>query len=188
MSNLRFQFRGDNIGDKLRSRALLEKGRIADAARLAMNEARKRIIIAGREDIKKGGKFGPRWLASLGAEISPPAERTSSLILRIFHTIPYAHVFEYSAKIFGKPLLWIPLPWNPFKVRAKEFPGKLFRVDREGKNPLLMTKTGATASAMYVGVKSVFLRRRFHLRPIIKRVAKQMPFLFKKAKRITKAK
>jgi hypothetical protein len=183
-TGLRFKLGGDKIGDTIRLRYQQQQLRIADAARHAMNEARDRIITAGREDIKRGGKFGARWTTGLQGTVEPQGVRTSNLTLSISQAVPYWRVFEYSARIFGKPLLWIPLPWNPIKVRAREFPGRLFRVNRKGKNPLLMQRQGKKAIALYVGVKSVFLKRRFHLRTIIARVSKQMPALFRKSKRL----
>lgn len=179
---LKFRLEGNRAATSIRTRAERRAGQVADAARLAMNEANRRILEAGRQDIQSGGNFGPRWTTGLQGRVTPEGVRTSNLTLAITQAVPYWRVFEYGAKILGRPLLWIPLPWNPTKVRAREFPGKLFRVNRRGKNPLLMT--GKPARAMYVGVKSVRLRRRFHLRQIIKRVSKQMPFLFRKAKRL----
>lgn len=162
-------------------------GKIADTSRLALGEAERRILVAGREDITKGGNFGQRWQRSLQGEITP-AGRTANLTLRIFHSIPYAYIFEYGGLIRGRPLLWIPLPWNTFKGRARDYPGRLFRVDRKGKkNPLLMASTGSgEAEAKYVGVKQVRQKRRFHLRPIIRRVAKTIPFLYRRAARLAK--
>jgi hypothetical protein len=135
-TGLRFKLGGDKIGDTIRLRYQQQQLRIADAARHAMNEARDRIITAGREDIKRGGKFGARWTTGLQGTVEPQGVRTSNLTLSISQAVPYWRVFEYSARIFGKPLLWIPLPWNPIKVRAREFPGRLFRVNRKGKEPV----------------------------------------------------
>lgn len=184
MAGLRLTLGGDKIGDTIRLRAKRQQERIADAARHSLNEARDRIIEAGRADIKAGGNFGSRWTQGLTGTVEPQGVRTSDLTLSIRQAVPYWRVFEFSARIMGKPLLWIPLPWNRLKVRARDFPGKLFRVNRKGKNPLLMQRQGKSAIALYVGVKFVFLKRRFHLRSIIKRVSKTMPALFRKAKRL----
>lgn len=185
MTFLQIKLAGDRIGDKVRINAQRQRARIAFAARKAMEEARDRIQVAGQDDMRAGGNFGsPRWQTSLHGVILPEGVQTSNLTLSIRHRVFFWKVFEYGATILGKPLLWIPLPWNPNKVSARDFPGKLFRVDRKGKNPLLMT--GKPAQAMYVGVKSVRLRRRFHLRPIIRRVAKQMPFIFRKWMRVAR--
>ena len=186
--SLKFQLFGKDVGTTLRRNMDLTYGRLADASRFAINDARTRILEAGRTDMSKGGNFGSaRWQQGLQADVTPAQSRVVNLILAVYHRVPFARIFEYGGTIKGRPLLWIPLPWNPNKVRARDFPGKLFRVDRAGKNPLLMTSTGSgKASAMYVGVKQVRLKRRFHLRPIIRRVAKQMPFLFKRAMRLAK--
>lgn len=185
MAFLKLRLVGTDVAAQTRIRAQRERARIAFAARRAMEEARDRIVVAGKEDMAAGGNFSSaRWQNSLHGVVEPEGTQTSNLTLSIRHRVFFWRVFEYSAKILGKPLLWIPLSWNPHKVSARDFPGKLFRVDRKGKNPLLMT--GKPAQAMYVGVKSVFLRRRFHLRPIIRRVAKQTPFLFKKWMRVAR--
>lgn len=181
---LRVFMEKQKLGDTVATRATKRYNRAADAARFALSDARDRIITAGRQDISSGGKFGARWVQGLQGNIQPANKRTINLVLTITQAVPYWKVFEFGTRIFGKPLLWIPLPWNPTKVRARDFPGKLFRVERKGKNPLLMVKKGKTAQAMYVGVKSVKQKKRFHLRSIIKRVAKQIPALFRRANRI----
>lgn len=186
MAFIKIRLEGTNVRSQARINAERQRARVAFAARRAMEESRERIVSAGKEDMLAGGNFGsPRWQSSLHGTIDPEGVQTSNLTLSIRHRVFFWRVFEYGAKILGQPLLWIPLPWNPNKVRARDFPGKLFRVDREGKNPLLMA--GKPAQAMYVGVKSVRLRRRFHLRPIIRRVAKQMPFIFKKWMRLARS-
>jgi hypothetical protein len=182
---LKLRLEGTDVRTQARINALRQRRRVAQAARRSMEEAGKRIVEAGKEDMLAGGNFGsPRWQTSLTAPILPQGVETSNLTLSVRHQVHFWRIFEYGGKILGRPLLWIPLPWNPAKVRARDFPGKLFRVNRRGKNPLLMT--GKPAQAMYVGVKSVFLRRRFHLRPIIRRVAKTMPALFRKWMRLAK--
>jgi hypothetical protein len=183
---LRVRFLGDKADVKIKRNLARNKDEVAVASRQALVEARRRILEAGRADIKKGGNFGLRWTNSLQGEITPREGKIINMILTIFHIIPYARIFEYGGVIKGKPLLWIPLPWSRFKGRARDFPGRLFRVDREGKNPLLMQNKGGVAEAKYVGVKQVRQKRRFHLRPIIRRVAKQIPFLYRRAARLAR--
>jgi hypothetical protein len=118
-------------------------------------------------DILSAGKFSARWPNALQAV--PEDDKDQSTIKVFFDSsIPYAHVHEFGAVIRGKPLLWIPLPWNAHKVRARDFPGQLFRVNRVGKHPLLMSKEGA----QYVGVEQVILRPRFHIRSIVANVVR----------------
>lgn len=170
------------MGKDFRERYALKAGRVADAARYALFEARARILEGGRADMKTGGNFGSdRWQKGLQGTITPEGVRTANLTLTIIHTTPFALIHEYGGVINGKPLLWIPLPWSSFKGRAKDYPGKLFRVDRKkkGKNPLLLTYTGGRP--VYVGVKSVKLKRRWHIRPIIRSVARQVPGLFQQS-------
>lgn len=187
MAFLKLKLEGTDVRTQMRINAERQRRRVAQAARRSMEEAGQRIVTAGKQDMLAGGNFAsPRWQTSLTAPVLPVGVETSNLTLSVRHAVPFWRIFEYSGRILGRPLLWIPLPWNKFKVRARDFPGKLFRVERHGKNPLLMT--GKPAQAMYVGVKSVFLRRRFHLRPIIRRVAKTMPALFRKWMRLAKVK
>jgi len=178
---LRIRLEGDKkVGTTIGTTALKRQRSVSVAAQAAMEEAKERILVAGREDMIAGGNFGsPRWQTSLQGNVSGSGGR---LILTISHRVFFWRVFEYGALIRPKTgdRLWIPLPWNPLKVWPRNYPGKLFRVRRKGKNDLLMGATGA----LYVGVKQVRLRRRFHLRPIIQRVSKQMPFLFRKWMRL----
>jgi hypothetical protein len=59
--------------------------------------------------------------------------------------VKFWRVFQNGAIIHGKPMLWIPLSFakDAQGIRAKDYPGKLFRVDRKGGlAPLLMTSSG----------------------------------------------
>lgn len=120
-------------------------------------------------DIMRAGKFSARWPAAFTVK-NTFAGFEAKMQTGFSNAIPYGHVHEFGAVIFGRPLLWIPLPWNPVKRRAREYPGPLFRVDRVGKNPLLISPQDKRPK--YVGVKSVTLRPRFHIRGIVANVVR----------------
>lgn len=179
---LRLTLGRDNksIGDKFRTRMKLRERAVTIAAKRTMEEAGEIITRQARADILGSGNFSARWPNSLRVVIDK-TRGPLNYVLRITSTIKYFFIHEFGGIIKGKPLLWIPLPWNRQKVRAREFSGKLFRVDRKGKNPLLMTPRGkGEAEAMYVGVKQVRLKRRFHLRDIVRNTARRLPALFRK--------
>lgn len=181
---LRFRLEGTDakVGDTLRRKFTDRQGRTTAAAVAAITEAKERILIAGRDDMRAGGNFGSqRWQTSLQGDIEGTGDR---LILSISHRVPFWRVFEFGATIrpTKQDRLWIPLRPELKGIWPRDFPGKLFRItSRKGKD-LLMNASGP----QYVGVLQVRLKRRFHLRPIIRRVAKQMPFLFKKWMRLSR--
>lgn len=178
---LKITFNGKRAGKQFRVNMNRQYGIIADASRATINDAKDYVRTKGEADIDKAGKFGPRWHRSLQTVIYPARGRTVNIAMDVFHRIPYAWVHEKGATIRGKPLLWIPLPWANTKLRARDYAAtreKLFRVDREGKNPLLLGYT--SKQPLYVGVESVRLKKRFHLRQIIGEAAKKVPGWYKR--------
>lgn len=147
------------------------------SVRATMVEVGKIVRRRVTADIYRAGNFSQRWPTAFVIDNS--FKKTNAIMRTGFSpAIPYAHVHEFGATIRGRPLLWIPLPWNPSKVRARNFPGQLFRVERAGRNPLLFSK--ADKQAKYVGVAQVRLRPRFHIRSIVANVVRtQLAKLFK---------
>lgn len=147
------------------------------AAQGAARQCSNSIIQRGREDIKAGGNFGSaRWQQGLQAKVS--FQSRSDIVIRIVHAVFYWKVFEYGAVIKGRPLLWIPLDFasDAKGVMARDYPGQLFRVDRKGKAPLLMSPDG---SAKYFGKESVKIPKKFHLRAICQDEATKLPVYYK---------
>lgn len=181
---VRVQFNGRTIARRLDKRMQGHIKEVARKYRYALEKAEAEIKKRGVADIKKAGNFGPRWIKSFTTQITPRTGVVTQLVLNVFHKIPYAGVHEFGAVIRGKPLLWIPLPWTRIKVRAKVWAarfGGLFRVDRKRGNPLLLSiKSG---EPKYVGVKSVRLRQRFHVRKIVREVADLIPRYYRSAPR-----
>lgn len=170
---------GAQLGPQFKAGVQRFKGKATAAIQQAAKAAAADIEAEGRKDIASGGNFtSARWQDGFAAKVS--YQSASNLSIRVTHSVPYWVVFEEGRVINGKPLLWIPLSFGQSGgVRARDFPGKLFRVDRAGKNPLLMNENGA----QYVGVSSVTLRRRWHLRDIVKRIARNMRHYYKEAMR-----
>jgi hypothetical protein len=125
----------------------------------------------GDVDISKAGKFSARWPAAF--VVDPQSQGPQATIKVGFNnSIPYAAIHEFGGTIRGKPLLWIPLSFAhvPKDTPARSFPGGLFGVVRPGKNPLLFSAT--SKEPKYVGVLSVTLRARFHIRSIVANVVR----------------
>lgn len=166
------QFKAGVQRFKERSTASIQK-----AARLAAAD----IEQLGRANIRAGGNFGSaRWQEGFQAKVSFQSQ--TNISIRVTHSVRYWKVFEEGRVIHGKPLLWIPLSFSEaghLGVRARDFPGKLFRVDRKGKAPLLMSDNGPE----YFGKESVRIPRKWHLRDIVKRVARNMRKYYKEASR-----
>lgn len=175
-----FSLEGTDFEKQFRAQVTRNKRRVADAMRGAVNRAREEIDKEWDKDVDQAGNFSQRWKDALQFEINPRRGRTHRLSLTIkIVGIPYWRIHEYGGTIFPRNasgLLWIPLPWTGItKMWAGEYGRRygLFRVDREGKNPLLFSMRDKEAK--YVGVESVTLRKRFHLRRIIRRAAANMP-------------
>jgi hypothetical protein len=170
---------GAQLGPQFRAGVQRFKGRATVAIQQAARAAAADIEAEGRRNIADGGNFtSARWQDGFAAKVS--YQSSTDLSIRVTHSVPYWVVFEEGRVIQGKPLLWIPLTFGNAKgVRARDYPGPLFRVNRKGKNPLLMDVHGP----QYVGVSSVTLRRRWHLRDIVKRIARNMRQYYKEAMR-----
>lgn len=191
MTTLRLYFQGERAGPLLKRAVTRQGDQVRSAARETAREAAAEVVKRGRADIASApGNWGPRWPAGLHATVS---EGGGNIRIAIFHDIPYYNVFERGALIRGKPLLWIPLsfatdvtrgqwsPHGPTAIRARDYPGRLFRVDRKnGKAPLLMTKPiGGPAQAKYFGKESVTIPKKFHVRQIAQQVARSMKDMYR---------
>lgn len=180
MPGIKFTFDGgDKCGPLLKSRATKFNERRTLALQATAQKAKEDIETQGRANIRAGGDFGSaRWQEGFQAKIS--YQSRSDLRIRATHSVSYWRVFEYGAKIFGRPLLWIPLSFSAagkLKVRAKDFPGQLFRVDRKGKAPLLMNEQGP----QYFGKESVTIPKKWTLREIVRDVARNIKSYYQQA-------
>jgi hypothetical protein len=170
---------GDQLGPKFTFGVQRFRDRAIEAAQAAARRAAQEIEIEGRANIRAGGNFGSdRWQQGFRARVS--FQSRSDMSIRITHDVPYWVVFEEGRVIRGKPLLWIPLSFSTagrLKVRARNYPKPLFRVDRHGKAPLLLDDTGP----QYFGKEQVRIPRKWRLRSIVKTVARRMGTFYKEA-------
>lgn len=172
---------GDQLGPKFKNTVKRFGERQIKAAQDAANYAKNTIEERGRIDIAKGGNFtSARWQDGFKAKLS--YQSRSDINIRITHDVPYWRVFEEGRVIHGKPMLWIPLSFaaEALGKRARDFGGRLFRVDRPGKAPLLLTP-GKPARPMYFGKEFVTIPKKWHLRQIVRDVARNMPTYWRKA-------
>ena len=169
---------GDKLGRQFKSRAKKLSEKMIKATQAATYRAADEIERRGRADIKRGGNFGSdRWQDGFRAKVSYLTR--SDLNIRVTHEVKYWRVFEYGAVIYGKPMLWIPLDFatDAQGVRARDYPKQLFRVDRAGKAPLLLSDDGPK----YFGKEYVAIKPKWHLREIVRKVSYEMPRYYKEA-------
>jgi hypothetical protein len=192
-STLRLYFDGERAGPLFRRATERAGAKVRSATRATAVEAAFEIQERGRADILAApGNWGSRWAEGLKTSVT---EGGGSIRIATTHDIPYFNVFEHGAVIHGKPLLWIPLSfaddatkgmWSESGgtgIRARDYPGQLFRVDRkDGKAPLLMTpgSAGQPAQAKYFGKPEVTIPQKFHITDIIKDVARHMKDIYRK--------
>ena len=176
-----FKYEGAQLGPKFKAQVKRFSEKQVRAIQTASTQIAGDIEQLGRANIRAGGNFGSaRWQEGFRAKVS--FQSRTSITIRITHDVRYWRVFEEGRVIHGRPLLWIPLSFSTagqLKVRARDFPGKLFRVNRPGKAPLLLDDSGP----QYFGKEQVRIPRKWHLRDIVKRAAKSMNRRYKEALR-----
>ena len=170
---------GRTLGPKLVNNTKKFSERQTLAIQATARRAAEEIEDKGRADIRAGGNFGSaRWQEGFHAKVS--YQSRSNIRVRVTHDVKYWKVFEFGATIHGKPLLWIPLDFSTagsLKVRARDYPAPLFRVDRVGKAPLLLDKSGP----QYFGKESVRIPKKWHLRRIVGQVARKLGTYYRQA-------
>lgn len=173
MPGIKLKFdEGRQMGRKL----LVISKRFGEKQTLAVQAVARRaaeeIEVAGRQNIAAGGNFSSeRWQEGFQAKVS--YQSRADISVRATHNVPYWRVFEYGAKINGRPLLWIPLSFSQagsLKVRAKDYPAPLFRVDRKGKAPLLLDAHGP----QYFGKESVRIPKKWTLRQVVAQISRNL--------------
>lgn len=170
MKDLRITFPGLNIGAQIKAEMDTHRRRISANIYNAGKETAETIERKGRLDIARAGNFGARWIDGFKAHIEKStvigeSGRSRYLTITVTEEVPYWQVFETGATIYGRPLLWIPLSWTKLSIRARDYPGDLFRVDRKKGAPLLLDSK--TKEPKYFGIEQVTLKKRFHIRDIL---------------------
>lgn len=174
----------DQIGRQFKNTTTRFGERAILAAQAAAQKAAADLITEGKSDMAGSGNFSSdRWQNGLQALVS--FQSRSDINIRFTHKVPFWRVFEFGATIQGKPLLWIPLSFaeDAQGVRARDYSGDLFRVDRGGRAPLLMASMGKgqPAQAKYFGKESVTIPQKFHLRNVARSVASRLSSYYKDA-------
>lgn len=174
---LSFKLVGEPIVAQLSRNLKKHQQRIQRATGAAAIQLAETIVEKGRADIQSAGKFGPRWTTGLTYNITGKGNVRT---INIREAVPYWRVFQYGAVIQGRPLLWIPLSFatEAQGVRARDFPGRLFRVDRKsGGAPLLLSADDGQPK--YHGQEQVRIPKKFHLVEIAVAEAKTFGELYR---------
>jgi hypothetical protein len=148
--------------------------RIQKALDSATKNLADNIVQEARDDIASAGRFGTRWTQGFTADVDAQGQLVR--VITFHQAVPYWKVFQYGAVIRGKPLLWIPLEYKG--PSARDFPGRLFRVDRRGGGaPLLMSADDKQVK--YTGHEQVRIPKKFHLVEIIRAESKTLGALYR---------
>lgn len=162
----------DSIAEPFNRSYQRGRARVTQAIQQAAKDAAADIETQGRENIAASGHFGFRWTEGLHAKVT---QGGGNIRITITHDLPYFRVFQNGALIKGKPLLWIPLSSAPDAqgIYARDFPGRLFRVDRKnGGKPLLMS--AADKQAKYFGAESVTIPKKFRVVEIAQEIGRKL--------------
>jgi hypothetical protein len=172
IGRIRVRFEGDQIGPQLKKNLLRQRERVNRSMLGAAQDLAAEFLVQGRENIAKAGKFTtPRWLEGLFARVSRGG---GNIVISIGHKVPYWIVFQEGRVIRGKPLLWIPLSFgNAGRTRARDYEGRLFRVNRKnGLAPLLLDAN--TKKPQYVGKPFVKIPKKFRVLEIGRGLARKL--------------
>jgi hypothetical protein len=151
----------------------------------AVKDANKRMVAAlnktaaqvttelrarGRADLKTAGKFGA-W----AFKVTNQRKGTDRNITTKASFV--AESLELGRIIKGRPLLWIPLSTqrDATKVLMRNYPGKLIRVERPGKDPLMVLSGGPVK---YFGKTQIVMPKKLHLRQIGRDVMNRAPAMY----------
>lgn len=184
MANLQFQFGTRNVGRKFKLAADLRAQSYRRASKKTMEQLRDKVLNEGRANMRGAGNFGSRrWQQGFKGRLLQKNKEDWSVTFT--HDVSYFMVFQTGKVIRGRPLLWIPLRGSraaSMKVRARDFPQPLFRVDRDGgKAPLLLSKRrGQQAEVQYFGKRSVRIPKKFRIIEIIRAATKRIQSIFAK--------
>jgi hypothetical protein len=178
-STIRVRFEGDQIGAKFKKNLTVARDDMNASLQGAAQDYADEFLKQGRANIRSAGNFkSPRWLQGLFARISRGG---GSIVIGIGHKVPYWTVFQFGKVIHGKPLLWIPLHFatDAKGIRARDYPGKLFRVDRKGgKAPLLLS--AATKEPKYFAKPYVKIPKKFRVLEIARELSHKINDFYKR--------
>jgi hypothetical protein len=148
--------------------------RIQNALDKATKNLADNIVREARDDISGAGNFGTRWTQGFTADVDEQGKLVR--VITFHQAVPYWKIFQYGGVIHGRPLLWIPLEKGG--PRARDYGGRLFRVDRRGGGaPLLMSADDKQVK--YTGHEQVRIPKKFHLLEIIRAEAQTLGALYR---------
>lgn len=181
MSDLKLTFDGEKVGRAYSRNISRNKTRVLTAMRATAQSLADQGLLLGRADIRKASPAfakSKRWAPGLFAKIS---EGGGIIKVAFGHIVSYFMVHQKGATIHGKPLLWIPLSFakDAQGVLARDFKQPLFRVDRDGKAPLLLS--AADKQPKYFGIDQVTIPKRFHVIEIIRDLSRRSSVEYRKA-------
>jgi len=173
VSTVRLYF-NERVGPKFVKAITKNKNIRLAAVRGAAQDVASEIESEGRDNISNAGNFGQRWTQGLHVKVT---EGGGNIRIAVSHDLANVGfwVHQNGAIIRGKPLLWIPLSFadDAQGLRARDFPGGLFRVDRKkGGAPLLLSV--ADGQPKYSGHESVTIPKRFRIIEIAKEQMRKM--------------
>jgi hypothetical protein len=173
MTAVRFYVDDERAGRLFRRATQRIGDRIRKAVRQAADDAADDIEEKVRDDISSAGRFGSRWTEGFKVDVTEGGGNVR-VEADTEAMPPYWRIFQTGGTIHGNPLLWIPLSIfgnDAQGVSAKDYPGRLFRVNRkDGKAPLLLAAgsgKGDAARPLYFGKESVFEPKKFHVDEIV---------------------
>lgn len=182
---LKLEFRGKQFGRNFSIRTGEVSRRVDKAITVALDKAAREIKTRGDANIRSAGNFGSRWTKGFKVRATSRGTRgrRREATIEVRHDVPYFPVFQEGRVIRGKPLLWIPLSFSDaVGTRARDYPGRLFRVDREGgKAPLLLSADDKEPK--YSGHKSVKIPKKFRILEIARDVASRIKSFIKVPRR-----
>jgi len=153
---------------------------VATAAVEALRETADDAVVEGRANIASAGRFGANWQRDLrkrmvhAREGGEPSLEAKAIV---FHKSSLAPIFEKGIRIQGNPLLWIPT--DPGEPPARKSGKKLVSATIRGL-PVLFDAADRDRhrKPLYVGVRSAYIPKKWHITEIVKRHAKLIGLLF----------
>lgn len=176
MTAVRFYFDGERTGPLFQRAMSRNADKIRAAVRHAAQDVADDIEDLGTTDIENAGNFGSRWTEGFKATVT---EGGGNIRIAVTEDVPYWRVFQYGAVIQGKPLLWIPIAADAQGISARDYGGRLFRVNRKSDGLPLLLMPGKPAQVKYFGKESVTIPKKFHLLEIVRSASRRFKEFYK---------
>ena len=174
-TGLRLTLEGDKVGEKLTRNMKIVSARVSAAMRETAIITRDTVVEEAQADIKSQGSFGQRWVTGFTGKIT---QGGGNYKVSFSHALRFFPIHMRGGLIRGNPLLWIPLSWSGARgVYARNYPGKLFRIDRHSRPPLLLDVS--TGQPKYVGLREVRMKKRFRTIEIVQETSKKMKDIYR---------